>query len=974
MRASGAFPDRAEQVADRLAAMVFPRPFRPYQERALGAFERQRPAGDRRFYLTMPPGSGKTLMGLEIARRLGRPTLVLGPNTAVQAQWLREWAAFEPPLVAADADPSLSSPITVLTYQAIAVLDRSPDEVAASDLDGAPEPQRPRSAQERRQAWLLVARGGDHAAVLGLLHRNGRNIIERLQARGPVTLVLDECHHLLNLWGHVLEAVIAELHPESAVIGLTATPPRDFVAREAALYRRLFGSHADFEVVTPAVVKDGYLGPYQELAYLTRPTPEEQRWIARQQERFDGLLSDLFDPSFATTSFGAWFAVRFIDRRTGDGAPVAWRSIELDDPDLARAALRWVWSRDQRPPPGAAFREEHRREPDTLDWVALLGGFVDDVLRPSTEEYDRIALERIRKGLPSVGFVLTRRGIRPGRPVVDRVMALSAAKAGATARILQIEEQALGRRLRALVLCDFESAGRDVGAALQGVLAEGAGSAASALRVLLADEATAGLNPVLVSGRTVGCSRSTAMALADFARNHPDLHETFDGVKPTAWTSPDRDAALDWGDLVVVDPGHPAWTPRAWVPLVTDFFAAGLSRCLIGTRALLGEGWNAPCANVLIDLGGATTSISVHQVRGRTLRLDPEDPAKVADNWDVVVVAGGHVRGTADYERFVRKHQDYYALSGTGEIESGVSHVDSTLSPFGPPSDDACDALTERLLTRPANREMAREGWRIGEAYRDSAVQTVRIRMGRSPGLPGRRLFRDRAAAEPDGMQGPATTLAALSGVGLVGGLMVGQPMIGGLVGALAGGTSVAVDRARRRVASLAPSDTLEDLAHALAEALAEADLIDGGLRGTVVRVAAQPGGYYRCFLEGARAADAQRFAEALAELIEPIWDPRWIVSRRLRYVPTSPAGAIRLLAGQLRGVVPAGEVVWHTVPTVLTRRRASIETFERAWRLWVSADGRVLPVTDPEAQGVLAARTGDDPFEVETQRRVLWT
>ena len=45
---------------------------------------------------------------------------------------------------------------------------------------------------------------------------------------------------------------------------------------------------------------------------------------------------------------------------------------------------------------------------------------------------------------------------------------------------------------------------------------------------------------------------------------------------------------------------------------------------------MLGEGWNAQRANVLVDLGAATTSVSVQQVRGRTLRLDPDDPAKVA--------------------------------------------------------------------------------------------------------------------------------------------------------------------------------------------------------------------------------------------------------------------------------------------------------------------------------------------------------
>lgn len=48
-------------------------------------------------YLVVPPGGGKTLIGLEAARRLGRPTVVLCPNTAIQAQWMAQWrTAFAP--------------------------------------------------------------------------------------------------------------------------------------------------------------------------------------------------------------------------------------------------------------------------------------------------------------------------------------------------------------------------------------------------------------------------------------------------------------------------------------------------------------------------------------------------------------------------------------------------------------------------------------------------------------------------------------------------------------------------------------------------------------------------------------------------------------------------------------------------------------------------------------------------------------
>jgi superfamily II DNA or RNA helicase len=75
------------QVADGDAwsACAFPGTFRRYQVMALDAADVLRAAGRRRAYLAMPPGSGKTVLGLELARRLGQRTLVLTPNTAVQA-------------------------------------------------------------------------------------------------------------------------------------------------------------------------------------------------------------------------------------------------------------------------------------------------------------------------------------------------------------------------------------------------------------------------------------------------------------------------------------------------------------------------------------------------------------------------------------------------------------------------------------------------------------------------------------------------------------------------------------------------------------------------------------------------------------------------------------------------------------------------------------------------------------------------
>src|SRR5262249_5816435 len=161
---------------------------------------------------------------------------------------------------------------------------------------------------------------------------------------------------------------------------------------------------------------------------------------------------------------------------------------------------------------------------------------------------------------------------------------------------------------------------------------------------------TAALDPVLLTGRRVACGRDTAERLIAWLRSaEPDLEL----------------ATAAWGDRVAEITGTAGWEARRYVPLVTRFQAEGGSPCLIGTRALLCEGWDAPAVNVVVGLTAATTPTSVVQARGRGLRRDQGWPGKVADNWGVVCVTGDHPKGAADFDRFARKHDRYFALAAS---------------------------------------------------------------------------------------------------------------------------------------------------------------------------------------------------------------------------------------------------------------------------------------------------------------------
>ena len=104
-----------------LEELAFTGTWRRYQRMAIDAFERDRAAGRRRTHIVAPPGSGKTLLGVELLRRVGRRSLVLAPNSAIQMQWPRAVRQFTTDAQVAGTEPGF--PITCLSYQSLAQLD-----------------------------------------------------------------------------------------------------------------------------------------------------------------------------------------------------------------------------------------------------------------------------------------------------------------------------------------------------------------------------------------------------------------------------------------------------------------------------------------------------------------------------------------------------------------------------------------------------------------------------------------------------------------------------------------------------------------------------------------------------------------------------------------------------------------------------------------------------------------------------------
>jgi superfamily II DNA or RNA helicase len=66
--------------------MVFQNAWRTYQARVLEHLDSY--LDDKRVHIVAAPGSGKTVLGLEIIRRIDQPTLVLAPTITIRDQWV----------------------------------------------------------------------------------------------------------------------------------------------------------------------------------------------------------------------------------------------------------------------------------------------------------------------------------------------------------------------------------------------------------------------------------------------------------------------------------------------------------------------------------------------------------------------------------------------------------------------------------------------------------------------------------------------------------------------------------------------------------------------------------------------------------------------------------------------------------------------------------------------------------------------
>ena len=571
-----------------LNQLSFKGQWRQYQRRVLDKAESF--MDDGKIHLVAAPGSGKTTLGIEFIQRFGNPTLILVPTVTIRQQWVdRIKQAFLSDANQAEQliSQDLKRPkmITVATYQA---LHSAMNQVVG---DGLIEDTDDTAQQE---------------------HFNFQDfdIRKTFEDKDLGTLCLDECHHLRNEWWKSLE-IFRKSFPKIKMISLTATPPYE---GEPALWERYISmcGEIDEEITVPELVKEGTLCPHQDYVYFAFPTMEERTQLDQFEKQKLNFLTKLStDINFSNTI---------------QSSPALSNQISDDEllanPKYLSAIL--IFLRSKELPFPQRFQEllAAKALPTfTLEWFeTLLNGIIFQV--PNWFGFTEEALNQLKSDLKANGLIERNQVKLIRNKKQDVLLNQSLGKLNAVRDIFKAEYQALGSNLRQLVLTDFIR--KDFQVHLGDKNAQftqlGVLSYFESIRREMIEQSWTVPVAVLTGSLVI---------IPTSAKEH------LERLIPNSRLSYDVIGQLSQEDYLKVSISG---SYHDLVTALTQLFQDGYIKVIIGTKSLLGEGWDAPCVNSLILASFVGSFMLSNQMRGRAIRVWPDNPNKTSNIWHLVSI------------------------------------------------------------------------------------------------------------------------------------------------------------------------------------------------------------------------------------------------------------------------------------------------------------------------------------------------
>jgi superfamily II DNA or RNA helicase len=876
--------------------------WRPYQARVLKELEEY--LEDDKLHIIAAPGSGKTVLGLEVLRRINGPTLVLAPTLAIRDQWILRFIDLFLPAGSSTPDwlsSDLLEPgfLTIATYQALhAAMIRDEDilDEIEDTLEGA-------LTDETDEAEELELDDKDISSWLDQSNKKRRNknspippLAEQFKAIGLQTVVLDEAHHLRTNWWKSLVKLIESID-DLKILALTATPPFDVADFEWERYSELCGP-VDAQIPVPELVLAGNLCPHQDLVIFSTPSEAESKEIAlfrKEVENFVNWISTntaftnciLSNPWIVNSenhiedilSEPDYYSSMLIFlKETGFRISKNAMSIVADkDSDLPKFSMEWLEILLTRVlyPPGI----KKPKHPDFLIEIH------DELARIGALDLRKVELQNVKS--------------------IEKVLKRSISKLQRIEEIAHLEINSLKDKLRMVILTDYirtESMPKDASDTTPlnkiGVIpifeTIRRSGAVTKLGVLCGSLVVI---PRVVKDLLLNCTDRVGIDRRSVQFKHLDYDDSYLRVE------------------VPVEDKHKL------VKSMTDLFTIGGVNILVGTKSLLGEGWDAPSINSLVIASFVGSYMLSNQMRGRAIRSESGNPEKTANIWHLVCIEPKKNDAGPDYVTMVRRFKAFVGVSNFEPvIENGLTRLITNDPPF---EKKQLELLNKRMFSNAKNRENMKNDWEDALRRGEDGVRLVEDIQTKKISLPREFVFWNTITY----LFWEATFIFFFVFLNSSNGWLESSIyfayrgfILFGLVflGFILLLSTPLFFKALWLFVRNGPVEwSMKSISIALLKTLCQIGEIhtDFSSMGVIAKVG-EIGEVY-CRLEGGTSREKSVFLKALQELLDPIENPRYILVRKSR-----------LLFIERKD--------YHTVPSLIASKKEYAEFFAEMWSKYV--------------------------------------
>lgn len=664
--------------------------WRSYQQRILDKLDFH--LRDKKLHIVAAPGAGKTTLGIEVIARLQRPTLILCPTNTIKNQWReRICSSFLQEEDYGIVSTVIRKPgyLTVTTYQAL----------LAAFCGRAEEDETPASEEDSEQEDTI----SDNDSIVSSARfkpEKAEEVIAILKAADVSLLCFDEAHHLRREWWKALTYLNEQLKPEQT-LALTATPPYDADYGEWKRYQELCGE-IDEVISIPELVKNGDLCPHQDYVCFSFLKQHERELLDRHSQHVRTFIEMIQNDSELLDGLSK---MRFFE--AGDS------NVELifEAPEFFVSIASLLNSRDY--PISERFLELFDAKQADLPTFNLKQAsiFIKGFLERDDDVFNFLEAKKSTyfDTAKRLGLVANKKVVLEESPKIRRLIAGSVGKLDSIVQIVQQESSLLQEKLRMVILTDYirmdDTACQSIGVV--------------PIWRKLKEHVEGKVSVGVLCGSLILLPKNV---IGEFYKLLSDNNITEDSVAISRFNDDENYIRIIPRDGI----------RNHIVGMITEMFCAGDLTVLVGTQALLGEGWDAPAINSLILSSTVSSYMLSNQMRGRAIRIDKNNPDKVSNIWHLATLDFPDRNDlpmlgtltdnnlddlqiyTSDLVQLATRFMGYEAPSyyGKHEITSGIERILDDPKTKDDTFKKRITKLKDKTMILAANREQTRQWWK----------------------------------------------------------------------------------------------------------------------------------------------------------------------------------------------------------------------------------------------------------------------